>query len=134
MWMRAVGAVLIVSGTLATAYLEWARYRFSAAVLMKDRAWPRPWPYPDEWLLRYERRLNAADPAPPGTVKLEGEIETVREHLADWVNVSFAAAVVGAAPWAVWLRWRLKNRRATQDMMDYAEGGAAQHDRPADNH
>jgi hypothetical protein len=67
-------------------------------------------------------------------LKLEGEIETVRERLADWVNVSFAAAAVGAAPWAVWLQRRLKNRRGAQDMMDYAESGAAQHGRPADNH
>ena len=129
MWLRVVGTILVVSGTTGAAYLEWARHRLSGEVLTKDRQLPRPWPYPDNWLWRWEQRINIANPAPPGTLKFEGEIETVRERLANWVNLSMVAIALGLVPWLLWFHRQWIDHRVSQDVADYGEGRAIPRDR-----
>lgn len=63
---------------LLGAYFGWALHRISPSVLMDDGAWPKPWPYPDSWLLKLNNRYDAIYPAPPGCIKIHGEIPRVR--------------------------------------------------------
>jgi hypothetical protein len=69
--------ILFIIGFLATSYLFWAHQRIPNVVFAKMK----PWPYPDEWLLQWERQLDAAHPTPPGTIKIEGEIPRMEMYL-----------------------------------------------------
>jgi hypothetical protein len=69
MWRRLLGTLVVLWGLAAGAYLMWCQHRVSFPVLMDDRAWPRPWPYPDGWLNRWYDRIDAEYPAPPGGIR-----------------------------------------------------------------
>src|SRR5262245_47758071 len=111
MRFRIVSAVLAVISLLAATYLGWCRHRISAEVFVHEEAWPRPWPYPDGWLERWVREVDAAHPAPPGTIKVEAETERVRDWLAVWAVGALGWAGVGTIPWVLWFWRRWAHRR-----------------------
>ena len=122
MWLRMIGVVVCFAGVLPAAYSYWCSYRVSGAVFVSDKNWPRPWPYPDDWLLRWEQRLNKARPMPPGTIKVEGEFPTIEETLVQWSRASFSVAAVASAPCVVWFFRSIRRPRGrTGDAVDYSE-------------
>ena len=106
-WILAL--VIFVIGFLAASYLGWASHRVSESVLFREdgKTWPRPWPYPDQWLFRWEQQLDAAHPAAPGTIKMEGELPRIRLYLHGWICLS---AVVAASGF-IWLLILRRRRR-----------------------
>jgi len=98
-----------VASAIAAGYLGWSLYRISPNVIMDvamgESQWPRPWPYPDEWLARWNEQLDAQYPAQPGHIKLHAELPRMRWILGRW----FALAVM--TTWACMttttiVRWR----------------------------
>lgn len=90
---RILALSLAFASFLVAAYFGWASYRISGPVLFEEaRAgnpnWPRKWPYPDEWLWRWNDQLDAEDPGAPGTLKMRGELPTMKMKLMGWIFVS----------------------------------------------
>jgi hypothetical protein len=104
MRLRILSAALSVAGLIAASYLGWAQYRFSSDVMRSDQLWPRPWPYPDEWLIRWEERISEENPARAGVIRIHGGMDTVRSRLAGWTAVALMATAIGLAPWVRWYR------------------------------
>src|SRR5258708_37609 len=122
MWYRSISAVLVFTCVPTGAYLYWCSYRVSWAAFVSDRNWPRPWPFPDKWLLRWEQRLNRARPAPPGSVKIEGEFPAIGEMLANCAAASLAVATAWSIPWLIWFYRRMRRpRNLMGDAADYCE-------------
>jgi len=98
---RALAWCCIFGGILSTCYIEWARYLMTHMVELdlSNPQWPppRPWPYPDRWLISWERRLEAEHPLPPGGrgVKIEGEWPRVYGNLSLGMGASAGVAVAG---------------------------------------
>lgn len=109
---RLLSILLLIVGTLCSAYLGWASYRMKDEVLMQDRSWPRPSPYPDNWLLSLNNWFDARHPGPPGTIKLHGEIARVRMAISYAFIVASSVALCGGLPlaWPWFRRARVKRR------------------------
>lgn len=75
-----IGFMLLVVSTFTVLYVIWARQRW-LPVLFEDATWPRDWPYPDYILLGFHDWLDARYPAPPGSMKIHGEIYRVEQSL-----------------------------------------------------
>jgi hypothetical protein len=98
-----------VTGLLAASYLYWAFHRVTGAVLISDaHVWPQSFPYPDQWLGWWEKRLDAAHPVPPGSLKLEGEFRRIQACLLGWVGLSLIISFVSLV-WLVILRKRVRD-------------------------
>ena len=93
---RRYALCLFIAGLLATGYLYWSFHRISNVALGHGQSWP----YPDPWLARWEQRLDAAHPASPGTIKLEGEFPRMEFYLEIWLGVA-AVATLGCLAWAM---------------------------------
>jgi hypothetical protein len=127
MWVRILNGVLVVGGLLTAAYLGWAYHRMSDEILRSDRAWPRPWPYPDNWLYQWERRLDAEDRRRSAELghtglKMEGEELAVRIRVGAGAVGGLLVTAVGIVPWAVRHRRRVAAREAMGEAKDYADG------------
>jgi hypothetical protein len=109
MWRPLLGSLVVAWGLAAGSYLLWCQHRVSGTVLMGDRAWPRPAPYPDRWLARLYDQLEAENPVPPGVIKFEGEIYTLQGRVRVY---TLAAFVVIAAGMAI-LLWPSTNRQSS---------------------
>jgi hypothetical protein len=99
---RFAGVLVILVGAATSGYFAWCGHRLSYGVL-GEPGWPRPWPYPDAWLLRWERALDAADPAPPGHIKIHGELDQLRALVWFYAACGGLASAVGLAM-AAWPR------------------------------
>lgn len=98
---RMLAIFCCAAGLLATSYLGWALKRSSGSTMMAEgRKWPRPWPYPDEWLLRWHDKLDAAHPLPEKGIKMHGEWPRLHLYLLGWVSASLVLTV-GGATWLV---------------------------------
>jgi len=75
---RALLVILFCVGLLLASGFRWALHRISPAVLMHDEQWPRLFPYPDTWIRELNDWYDKRYPAPPGTIKLHGELPRVR--------------------------------------------------------
>ena len=95
--MRILATCCLIVCVLVTSYLCWAFYRIDDSVLETDSDWPRPWPFPDEWLLKWHNRLDAAYPA-PRSIKIPRRVATppsllgwldrvIRWHVADSLDL-----------------------------------------------
>jgi hypothetical protein len=85
---RSIAAMLALIGLF---YCGWALHRIGAAGI-SDHTWPRPFPYPDQWVDQYGRWLDLRYPAPNGTIKFHGEVFRVRVTL--WaIIVAFVAVL-----------------------------------------
>lgn len=87
---------ICVLGLLGVAYFGWALHRLSGTVLIAETQWPRPWPYPDEWLLQLNNQFEEMHPAPPGGIKYHGELPRVRQHVWLWFGCCFFLVTVGS--------------------------------------
>lgn len=101
---RFAGVLVMLVGAATCGYFAWCGHRISYPVL-GEPGWPRPWPYPDEWLLRWERDLDAAEPAPPGHVKFHGELDQLRRLVRLYAECGGVASVVGVII-TIWPRRR----------------------------
>src|ERR1035437_6577635 len=104
---RTFALFIFIIGLLVSSYLCWASHRVSETVLFNEdgKTWPRPWPYPDQWLWHWNQRLDAVHPAPPGSLKLEGELPRIRLYLSCWTWL-FVITTLCSFIW-----WQILRRR-----------------------
>jgi hypothetical protein len=91
---RFAGVLIMLVGAAICGYFAWCGHRLGYGVL-GEPGWPRPWPYPDEWLLRWARAGDAADPAPPGHIKFHGELDRLRARVRLYAACGGLALGVG---------------------------------------
>ena len=60
-----------------------------------DKPWPKKWPFPDPWLVRWENYLYVKHPLAPGEMNLEGEWPTVQLYLGAGIIAAFIVALYG---------------------------------------
>jgi hypothetical protein len=107
--MRYSGTILLAISLFACTFGAWARYRISDNVIMYDHAFPRPAPYPDPLLLFLNNWFDARHPAPPGTIKLHGEIARIRATLDILIllTLTIMVAILTLRLWPLFQRrWR----------------------------
>ena len=108
---RTIALGILFLGFLATSYLLWAQHRVTPAVLTAEgHLWPRPWPHPDRWLVRWEMRIGEAQAKSLSTLAISEELPLLRQYLTIGVDVSLAITL-GAFIW--WLFLRSGKGRAT---------------------
>ena len=90
---RIFALLAFLIGILATGYLCWALHRSS--INFFDNQWPRPWPYPDNWLLVWEHEMDVANPVPPGFMKMDGEWQLQWKYLYGLIGLSSFIAFSG---------------------------------------
>lgn len=71
---RLVLVPLLMLVALSSIYLLWVRYNFFETWYSPTE---RGWVYADQLLTWYNRLLDARRPAPPGTIKMHGEVGAV---------------------------------------------------------
>ena len=96
-WQGAFIALLALGG-FGTCYFAWCWQRISSKVLMHDAHWPRPAPYPDNSLMELNDWFDRRYPAPPGTLKIHGELMRVRLTIIGCIAFSLALFAVGVYP------------------------------------
>src|SRR5262245_37052940 len=127
MWMRALGSVIAVAGLLGAAYFGWALHRLRDGAVLYAYERPRPWPYPDVWLLRWERQLEvgtmrrAAERGDRPGLRIDGEIDAVRARLLGWIGTSLAIGAAGLTPLVPWYQRKRRARLLTGEAADYVE-------------
>jgi hypothetical protein len=89
-----------VVGILATSYFGWALYRLSDVAMGH---FSRSWPYPDRLLIYWDGRLDAAYPAPPGFIKLDGEWQSLQICLYILIGLTGLIAFCGLI-WLIYMR------------------------------
>jgi hypothetical protein len=91
---RTLALFTFVMGLLLTIYLGWALHRSFENVFASH--WPRPWPYPDEWLAHWEHQMDIAHPPPPGPyMKLDGEWQRQWIYLYGLIGLSLTISFGG---------------------------------------
>jgi hypothetical protein len=105
--MKKLSLILMILGILGLLYFGWAQYRMGPSGML-DKKWPRPFPYPDTWLNALNNWYDARYPAPPGHIKLHGEIFRVRATLYIILLVCAAMVTTSIAPSTLRL---IKNRK-----------------------
>lgn len=121
--MRHLCSILVFVGACGLLYFGWSYHRVSGHVLVTDRGWPRPFPYPDGWLFALNNWYDARYPAPPGTIKLRGELKRVRLTTLGACAVAGVAFASGAAPIALRQLRRLWRGRGF-DLLPTSGGGS----------
>ncbi|WP_269541777.1 hypothetical protein [Cerasicoccus fimbriatus] len=84
--------VLRIAGLLllfVAAYLFWAHLRIEYVIFGSDKSWP----YPDAWIVEWEKNLNEKHPAPEDSIKMEGEIPRIEIYLKASILASVAAGI-----------------------------------------
>lgn len=93
--------LLAIVGGLGTSYFSWSWHRVSNDVLINDdESWPRPPPYPDQWLWELNDWFDRRYPAPRGYFKLHGELERVRLTVFGCIALSLTILGIGLFPFA----------------------------------
>ena len=54
----------------------------------------RDWPFPDQWIIRWERSLDEAHVVPLDVVKIEGEFPRIESHLMLATNLFSLISIV----------------------------------------
>jgi len=104
---------LLLMGVLSTGYLGWARYRISNCVIVNDGGnMPRPWPYPDRWLLDLHDWLDVRNPVPPDIIKWHGELDRLQLILDFAVAASALLSSACLMPFVIPRRQRLRTSGA----------------------
>jgi hypothetical protein len=76
---------------------------------MRDTAWPRPFPYPDDWLKRWSDRIDAEYPLPLRYMRWGGFGE-LQGRVRAWTISALFAAAIGVAI----LLWTRDGRRRSR--------------------
>ena len=74
--------ILVIPALLGVIYCAWSLHRASFSILIGDPQWPRPCPYPDQWLAALNDWYDARNPPSPDSLKLHGEWDRVRVTVA----------------------------------------------------
>lgn len=72
---RVTGILAVIIGVAVFIYVSWAARRLGFDALT-DPEWPRPYPYPDCWLLALNDYCDAKYPV-TGRIKWHGELARV---------------------------------------------------------
>ena len=112
MWHRFLILVAII-GVLGASYFMWALHRINPATFIPEgRAWPRPFPYPDNWLLALNNYYDRRYPPLRREIKTRSEIYRVQQTVMLAVGFFGVMAAVGIVPLASWWnRFRRSSRR-----------------------
>ena len=108
---RCLKAVAVI-GLLGMLYFGWAFERTNGQTLVEDMGhWPRSFPYPDRWISDLDQHYDHLYPAPPGTIKLDGEFRRVRITILAMAAVCVGLLLVGGIPLLVgWYSGRMVKR------------------------
>jgi hypothetical protein len=96
--------ILAIPALLGIIYCAWCLHRSSFSIITGDPQWPRPHPYPDQWLFALNDWFDTRNPAPPDSIKLHGEWDRVRATVALvfasclWVFVISTVKLQGKKP------------------------------------
>jgi len=95
-----VAFIAFVLALASTSYLGLAAYRLCPASMIDDgESWPRPWPFPDHWLVSWHEKLVAArPPLPPGAIDLHGELPALKMRVYGLLGTS-AVFLLASAFW-----------------------------------
>jgi len=108
--------ILWIPALLGFLYCAWSLHRTSFSILMGDREWPRPWPYPDQGLAALNDWYDARNLPPPDSLKMHGEWDRVRATvgliLVSCLWVLAVSSVRMGVP--VGLRHKMEERRIAQ--------------------
>ncbi|MCE9532553.1 MAG: hypothetical protein K8T89_15760 [Planctomycetes bacterium] len=106
--------VWITLWALIFLYWLWVRSRWHVVWYFGPKY---SFPYPDEWLIELHNWLDRRDPAPPGVIKLRGEIPKV------YILVNYSAWFT-AAIWAfsLGLLFRIKQHFKLHQLLDFIAG------------
>ena len=87
--------VLIVLAAIGSIYFGWALHRASDQVFSTDMDWPRPWPFPDQWLADLNHHYDVRHPVTGDMIKLHGELDHVRLAVGTGVTACLWVLIVG---------------------------------------
>ena len=112
MLRRIVCTFAVIVGGAALAYFTWAAHRIGGDAL-RERGWPRAFPYPDRWLLALNNYYDAKHPAAGGSIKMHGELGRVMRDVtwASWAGAAVCLAGLVALLLPVMLRCLRRGRR-----------------------
>ena len=74
--------ILTIPALLGVIYCAWSLHRTSFSILTGDPQWPRPGPYPDQWLVELNDWYDNRNLPPSDSIKLHGEWDRVRVTVA----------------------------------------------------
>jgi hypothetical protein len=74
--------ILAIPALLGVIYCAWSLHRTSFSILTGDPQWPRPGPYPDQWLVELNDWYDNRNLPPSDSIKLHGEWDRVRVTVA----------------------------------------------------
>lgn len=105
-----IGTIFSVS--LATAsYGIWALERISFSGFQDmEKDGIQLFPYPDTFLIKLEEWFDARRPVPPGTIKIHGEVQCVRETTYTVVIAASLCCLVCISPFVkrLFQKWRAR--------------------------
>jgi hypothetical protein len=106
--------ILVIPALLGVICCTWSLHRTSDAVLSFDPFWPRPWPYPDQWLAALNDWYDARNPPPPDSLKIHGEWGRVQATVAMAIISCFWLLVISIVKMGVpgWLQNRRTRSRS----------------------
>ena len=107
---KKIANALFMAGFFPAGYLGWALYRISGIVLVSERHWPRPWPYPDEWLQKWNQQLETVHPPLPGTINFHRQIPRMQIYLSGYIALAFFVMMV-AIIWLIILHRKNSNQK-----------------------
>ena len=106
-----IAFLVFIMALASTSYLGLAAYRVSEAVMVDDEAWPRPWPFPDPWLVSWHEKLLAArPPLKPGVLDMHGELPALQLRVYGLLGTSFVFLLASI----FWLRAVLPKDHASR--------------------
>lgn len=111
---RAFSLFGIAVGLLLTVAFGWSYYQTSNQILydaFKDTV-PRSFPYPDLWVVQLNDWFEKRYPAPPGVIKLHGELPRVRAAIWLGLICSIIVTLVSSIAfiYGPFCRWRRRRR------------------------
>lgn len=106
--------VWIALWALISFYWLWVRSRWHVVWYFGPKF---PFPFPDEWLIELHNWFDRRDPAPPGVIKLRGEIPKV------YILVNYSAWFAGVTlTFSFGLLFRFNCRFKLHQIMNFISG------------
>jgi hypothetical protein len=96
--IRRVLFIASIPFLVTTLYCTWCLHRLAPTTLIRDKSFPRPWPYPDWLLIELNDYFDKLYPAPFGSIKMHGEIARVLASITLVTLVLIACGVTLAMP------------------------------------
>lgn len=120
---RAIAIIVLLIGASIYAYASWSADRIT---IVDDPAFPRPFPYPDPWLMAWNDYYERHDPSKGRGIKLHGEFPRVAENVR---AIAYGGAALGTVG-VVMLLWpfvrsRMNARRRGFDVVLTKQGDAS---------